>query len=148
MRWEQKRTVHRGSRVFTKHHVPTCYQHHYSSAILHFFTLSIIQFLMEKHHECRGDVAQTCLCGWDCLLRSFHQCSPFLRDNVKNILEGNALTNNHSFETTPSDENKKRRRVAHTFTLPAQADSQTSAQKQENKIKKRKCIAKLTERLH
>lgn len=37
-----------------------------------FFTPSIIQFLMEKHHKCRGDVAQTCLCGWDCLLRSFH----------------------------------------------------------------------------
>lgn len=69
--------------------------------------LSIIQFLMEKHHECRGDVAQTCLCGWDCLLRSFHQCSPFLRDNVKNILEDNALTNNQLFERTPSDENKK-----------------------------------------
>lgn len=83
--------------------------------------------------------------GGDCLLRSFHQCSPFLRDNVKNILEANALTNNQLFQVTPSNENnkKKRRRVACTFTLPARSDVSISAQKQEKKNKK--CIAKLTE---
>lgn len=41
-----------------------------------------------------------------------------LRHNVKNILEGNALTS-MGFFMTPGDERfKKRQRVARTFTLP------------------------------
>lgn len=67
-------------------------------------------------------------------------------DNVKNILEGNALTNVllfFFFLMTPSEENfKKRRRVARTFTLPVRGRRLIS-----EKMKKRR-VAKLTEKLH
>lgn len=40
----------------------------------------------------------------------------------------------------------KRRRVAYTFTLPAQVNIDIDVGSEARKLKKKKCIAKLTER--
>lgn len=76
MIWEQKRTVHRGQEysqsIMFQRVISTITLQPYCT--FYFFHHSV---LMEKHHECWGDVAQTCLCGWDCLLRSFISVLPF-----------------------------------------------------------------------
>lgn len=67
---------------------------------------------------------------------------PFFRDNVKNILEGNALNVFFFvfFVMTPSDENffffKKRRRVACTFTLPVRGHRLASEKMKKRRVAK------------
>lgn len=72
----------------------------------------------KKHRECRGDVATHLFVSEGLSVTQFYiSVLQIGRDNVKNILEGNALTSNW-LKRLPVDENKKKGgEFARTFTF-------------------------------